>query len=73
MATLSLSQRIAEAQAAYHALQTGAMPRVVQDMNGEKVEFAAANSGKLYSYILELQRQAGVGSTVAGGPMQFIL
>lgn len=52
-----LQQMIDEASAAYHELVMGNKPRVVVDSNGERVEFTAANSQKLYAYIQQLQAQ----------------
>jgi hypothetical protein len=72
MATLTLEQKITAAEAAYHSLMTGTMPRVVVDQNGERVEFTAANSAKLYQYIQDLKRQAGAGGSSFIGPAQFL-
>lgn len=49
------AEKLAEAQAAYHKLQTGQSARVVVDQNGERVEFTSVNRTSLYNYILELQ------------------
>lgn len=49
------AERLAEAEAAYHALLTGTMARVVVDQNGERVEFTAAKKADLYGYIQELR------------------
>lgn len=67
-------QLLDEANASYHKLQTGVMPRVVVDVDGSRVEFTAANSAKLYGYILQLQQQIAVanGTTVAVGPASFV-
>lgn len=70
---LTLQQKLEEAEAAYHSLQTGRMPRVVVDQNGERVEFTAANASKLYAYISDLRTQISVASNVLpkNGPIQF--
>lgn len=69
----TLACQLAEAQQAYHNLQTGVMPRVVVDQNGERVEFTAANSQKLYAYVQSLQAQCGTPATVLAAlrPAQF--
>ncbi len=72
MSTQTLSEKIAEAEGAYHSLITGTMPRVVVDQNGERVEFVAANSGKLYQYIQDLKAQQGTTSSPFAGPAQFL-
>lgn len=51
---------LADARKAYHALVTGTSPRVVVDQSGERVEFTAANAGRLYSYIQMLESQLSV-------------
>jgi hypothetical protein len=55
-----LEGQLADARAAYHALQTGTQARVVVDQNGERVEFTSANRQSLYAYIMSLQAQLGV-------------
>ena len=47
--------RLAEAEEAYHRLQTGVSARVVVDSNGERIEFTAANRRYLISYIQQLR------------------
>lgn len=64
--TLVLNTRLKEAEAAYHVLRMGGQPRVVVDQNGERVEFAVANSDRLRSYILELRGQLGLPSGIIG-------
>lgn len=72
MTLLELQTTLADAQKAYHALQTGTMARVVVDQNGERVEFVAANSTKLYAYIQTLQAQLPQATpTTYGGPATF--
>jgi hypothetical protein len=70
---LTLEQKIAQAQEAYHLLLTGRSARVVVDQNGERVEFTAANRASLYSYIRELEAQLPSAPTVPTryGPATF--
>lgn len=64
-----LNTLIAEAQSAYHDLVTGNKPRVVVDgNNGDRVEYSAANSQRLYLYIQDLQRQLAALTTVSATP-----
>lgn len=53
--TPTVCDRLREADAAYHALTTGASIRSVTDENGEKLEFNAANRLGLLNYIRSLQ------------------
>lgn len=59
---------LAAARTAYHNLQTGTMPRVVVDQNGERVEYVAANKMALYTYIQQLEAQIG---NCGGAPTQY--
>lgn len=43
-----------EADAAWHALNTGASVRAVTDQNGERLEFSTANRAGLLAYIKQL-------------------
>ncbi len=52
------AELIAEAEAAYHKLVTGQAVRVYVDQNGERVEYAMANAGRLLAYIQNLKRTA---------------
>nr|DAL65672.1 MAG TPA_asm: Head to tail joining protein [Caudoviricetes sp.] len=68
-------QLLQDAERAYHALQTGASPRVIVDVDGSRTEFAPANLSKLYSYIQDLKAQVGVAGGAAPqilGPATFI-
>ncbi len=65
------AEQLADAREAYHDLITGKAARVVQDMNGEKVEFVAANSQKLYLYIQSLEAQV-TPPVCRTGPVGFI-
>lgn len=52
-------QRLAEAQAALHALQTGTQEVLVHYAD-RRVQFTPANVDKLIMYIRELESQCGV-------------
>lgn len=69
--SLTLQQRLTEAQTAYHALLTGAAIREVHDSNGERVIYTQANRESLRAYIADLEAQIrGASGTVVGrGPM----
>ena len=60
------AEKLAEAQAAYHALMTGKSARVVVDQNGERVEFTAINAERLLAYIKQLE----MTTTPARGPLR---
>lgn len=67
----TLTERLAEAEAAYHDLQTGRMARVFVDQNGERVEYVAANRAGLAAYIRELKALiANDGAAPCEGPMR---
>lgn len=70
-----LKQRLEEAEQAYHDLQTGRMPRVFVDQNGERVEYTAANAYRLSTYIAELKRRIAACSGLrgVGRPMKVFL
>lgn len=69
--SLTLHQRLAEAQQAYHALLTGVAVREVHDSNGERVVYTQSNRDALKAYIAELEAQirGASGSYVGPGPM----
>lgn len=60
-----------EARAAYHALSTGTLARVVVDQDGQRVEFVAANRAGLYSYIKELEGKLSPPIPACNGPARF--
>lgn len=70
-----LVDNITAAEASYHQLLLGNKPRVFVDQNGERVEFAAANSQKLYMYIQSLRAlrdaQLSPATISQPGPAQF--
>lgn len=57
-------QKLDDALAAYHKLQTGSMPRVVVDVDGSRIEFTTANTSRLNAYILQLQGELGATNGV---------
>lgn len=69
-----LVDNLTDARAQYHDLITGKAPRVVVDQNGERVEFVAANSQKLYLYIQQLAAIVEPVETaiVTRGPAGFV-
>lgn len=65
---MTLQERLADAENAYHDLQTGKAVVEVVDQNGEKVRYNVANSSRLLIYISSLKSQIN-GLSLA--PMQF--
>lgn len=67
----TLAQQLQSAREAYHNLMLGKSARVVVDSDGSRVEYTAANSDKLRSYIQSLEQQIAAGSTGArrNGPL----
>ncbi|MCE8012881.1 gpW family protein [Billgrantia desiderata] len=63
---MTLTEKLADAEHKYHLLLTGQAARVVVDQTGERVEFTAANAGRLAAYIADLKRQLG---GTANGPL----
>jgi hypothetical protein len=61
--------RLAEAEAAWHALNLGNSARVFVDQNGERVEYTPANRIGLRTYILELRKALGFPTGISG-PIQ---
>lgn len=59
MATLTLSERLNEAEDALHLLMTGRAVTVFVDQNQERVEYNLANLPRLQAYIADLKRQIG--------------
>ncbi len=71
----ALKALLDDAQAAYHALQTGQQPRVFVDQNGERVEYTVANRLSLLAYIKTLQSQIAGQASCTGtpsGPVRFL-
>lgn len=59
---MTLTEKLADAEAKYHLLLTGQSARVIVDQNGERVEFTSASATRLAGYIADLKRQLGSGS-----------
>ena len=55
--SMTVQQRLTEAQTAYHALLLGAAVREVRDQNGEMVVYTAANREALKAYIATLEAE----------------
>ena len=66
-----LTTRLAEAEKAYHDLQTGQQARVLVDQSGERIEFTPATAPRLAAYITDLKRQLGMLAISSTGPMGF--
>lgn len=62
------SQRLAEAEKAYHQLMLGQSVRVFVDQNGERIEYTAANKQALINYIESLR--SVIASGACGSPKQ---
>lgn len=66
---MTVAEKLADAQAKYHALLTGVSAREIVDQNGEKVVYTAANRDALKAYIEELTLQNS-NVTRAKGPLR---
>jgi hypothetical protein len=64
--TTLYESRLADAEQAYHDLRCGKSARVFVDQNGERVEFAVANAGRLQAYIIELKKALGKPTGLSG-------
>ena len=58
-----LEQKLAEAEAAYHALMLGQSVAELRDSNSELVRYTPANAGRLQAYIQSLKQQLGLLTT----------
>jgi len=67
---MTLAEKLAEAESAYHRLMTGQSARVVVDQNGERVEFTAINVNRLAEYIQRLKNEIA-GKTAAPARIWF--
>lgn len=67
----TLTERLADAEAAYHDLMIGKTLVEFRDSNGETVRYTPANRGALIGYITDLRRQIAVenGATPTPGFM----
>ena len=68
----TLAERLADAEAAQHALLTGTAVVELRDQNGETVKYNAATRSGLAAYIESLRRQIS-GRTVQTGPMRVFM
>lgn len=59
--------RLTEAENALHQIMMGQGARVYVDQNGERVEYFAANAGRLRQYIYELK--VTLGKIEPSGPL----
>jgi N-formylglutamate amidohydrolase len=59
--------RLTEAESALHQIMMGQGARVYVDQNGERVEYFAANVGRLRQYIYELK--VLLGKIEPSGPL----
>lgn len=64
-------QLLNEARAAYHKLMTGQTLASVRDQNGEQIQFSVSNRAALQGYIVSLERQLGILSTVGPATVSF--
>lgn len=70
MTTLTLAEKLVQAEAAYHSLMIGESVREVVDQNGEKVVYTAANAARLQQYIAELKAQIANTSLSSRQPLR---
>lgn len=68
---MTLEEKLADAEVAYHELLLGRSARVFVDQNGERVEYTAANRDSLLAYINRLQRE--INTATPKGPLRVIL
>lgn len=67
------TELLADAEAAYHRLQTGTSVREFVDQNGEKVAYTVAKSGDLLAYIKTLGGPTWLPSGTVTGPMRIFI
>lgn len=72
MPTMTAAQRLVEAEDALHQLLTGTSARVVVDQNGERIEYTAANVGKLRAYVQELKQEIAGKTIGSNGPLRAV-
>lgn len=68
----SLTDQLAEAQAAYHDLTIGKAVAEFRDSNGEIVKYSQARKSDLANYIADLKAQI-TPTTVSRAPMRVFL
>lgn len=62
---LTAAERLVEAEAAWHALNTGQSVARVRDSNGDEVVYTPASASRLRSYINDLKAEIAGTSRVA--------
>ncbi|SLN77580.1 gpW family head-tail joining protein [Oceanibacterium hippocampi] len=60
--TATLEARLAEAEAALHALLTGEQVAATTDVSGRQVTYARADLGQLRAYIAGLKAELGLST-----------
>ncbi|WP_242137029.1 gpW family protein [Sphingomonas sp. TREG-RG-20F-R18-01] len=67
----TLTERLVEAEEAYHAVMIGRAPSVIRDANGEEIRYSKADPTALLSYIAQLKNDiAPVAGSICRGPMR---
>jgi hypothetical protein len=68
----TLAERLAQAEAALHAVMLGKAPTEVRDADGTFIRYSRADPGPLQQYIDRLKAEiaASLGQAVSGGPMR---
>lgn len=72
MATLTVSEMLTEARAAFHDLQIGKAVARARDSDGSEIQYTQADRNTLSSYIASLERQLAnpdAGAASISGPM----
>lgn len=72
----TLTERLTEAEEAYHRLMTGTSAVELRDSNGEMIRYTAANAYRLSAYIESLKGQIAAAASNAPsytGPMRVFL
>jgi gpW len=72
----TLSERLIEAEDAYHRLMTGTSAVEIRDSNGEMVRYTPANAYRLSAYIESLKGQIAASANntpLYSGPMRVFL
>ena len=65
---LTLEERLAEAETAYHDLQIGKAVVEVRDSSGESIRYTMANASRLRHYIATLKNE--IAAAPSRGPMR---
>ncbi|MDQ0317714.1 gpW family head-tail joining protein [Amorphus orientalis] len=70
-----LKQKLDEAEAALHDLQTGRAVRVLVDHDGSRIEYQVGNKAQLSAYVSELRKALDAclsGRVKSNGPLRFV-